>query len=223
MPLIGITCDLVEAKPGVLRGQAAMAYAEMVVRAGGTPIVLPPIVEQVEAHVALCDGFVLTGGDDPRTEPFGEVTHPAAVLVRPERQEYETQLLCVLAEEHPGKPVLGVCLGMQMMALVAGGRLDQHMPETMGDEAADRHRHNALHVIAPTSGVLAAGMVTSHHRQAVSDAGVLTIAARAEDGVIEAIHDPARRFYIGVQWHPERTSEPGLGVELFRKLVEAAG
>ncbi len=229
MATVGITCDLAEAKPGgggggVLRAQAALAYAEMVMTAGGVPVMLPPVEGLVDAHIALCDAFVLTGGDDPRTEPFGEPTHPAAVLVRPERQAYETRLLRTLAEKHPEKPVLGVCLGMQMMALVAGGSLDQHMPETMGEAAAARHRHNAEHGIVSTCELLpsAGGVVTSHHRQCVTDPGSLRIAARADDGggVIEAIVDPARPFYLGVQWHPERTADAGLGVELFKSLIK---
>src|SRR5690606_30123082 len=168
-----------------------------------------------------------TGGDDPDTEPFGEPTHPAARRIHPDRQRFETALLRAL-DQRREMPVLGICLGMQMMALAAGGRLNQHMPEdtpTHADHYDDRPHSltrvcngSVLWEAAPQG----AGVVTSWHRQAVRDPGRLRIVARAPDGVIEAIDDPGRAFYLGVQWHPERTSDPGLGIELFRRLVAAA-
>lgn len=198
-----------------------MAYCAAVARAGGTPILLPPIAALTSAHAFACSAFVFTGGDDPRTEPFGVPTHPRATPLHPDRQEYETAMLRRLAADHPGKPVLGVCLGMQMMALVAGGRLDQYMPDNRPDAA----RHwAATHPVAPAPGYadLAAGTVHSRHRQAVADTGSLAAVAHADDGVIEAISDPARRFYLGVQWHPERTNSAALGAALFERLVAAA-
>jgi putative glutamine amidotransferase len=191
--------------------------------------------------VRRCDGFVLTGGDDPRTEPFGEPTHPQACLIHPLRQEYETELLRALLIA--GKPVLGICLGMQMMALVAGGRINQHMPDSVSTardhraEDAQRTGRDAMHAIVPDLGapacpatrLLSAATggsgpphVASRHHQAVSDPGSLRVIARAHDGVIEAVTDPSRPYYIGVQWHPERTEHPALGLDLFRALVQAA-
>ena len=72
------------------------------------------------------------------------------------------------------------------------------------------------------SGGLGAGVIHSHHRQAVTDSGSLAVVARAPDGVIEAVRDEQRQFYLGVQWHPERTADAGLGIALFRSMVEAA-
>jgi putative glutamine amidotransferase len=217
-PLVGITTDL---EPADGRPKAALrtAYARAVAAAGATPILLPPIPKAAGAHAALCNAFILSGGDDPRTEPFGRPTHPAATPVHEDRQNYETRLLRTLEQHHPDKPVLGVCLGMQMMALVAGGELDQHLPDTMTDAA----RHwDAEHPVAPCSGLLSAGLVFSRHRQAVTDPGALRVQARADDGLIEAVSDPRRRFYLGVQWHPERTRFPGLGENLFAMLASAA-
>ncbi len=222
-PLVGITADLAEPTPGSLRATCAMTYARAVTDAGGIPMILPPIPELAAEHARQCHAFILTGGDDPRTEPFGEPTHAKATLVHPLRQAYETALLDALTRRTEA-PVLGVCLGMQMMALHAGGRLNQHLPDTV--PTAERHANNAIHPIRPVesalSPLIARGEVTSSHRQAVTDPGRLRVIAVADDGVIEAIDDPSHRFFLGVQWHPERTADPGLGIRLFERLIEAA-
>lgn len=232
-PIIGITPDVAEPRPGSVRLECALAYCRAVAEAGGEPVVLPPIIELIPRQLEMCRGFVLTGGDDPRMEPFGEATHPAARPMHALRQDYETALLRAL-ESHAAMPVLGVCLGMQLMALSAGGRLNQHMPDDL--PTAGEHAGNARHEVRVTvgDGVLgratggSAGdqpgprTVTSHHRQAVSDPGRLRVVATASDGVIEAIDDPGRRFYLGVQWHPERTDDDAVGAAIIRSLVAAA-
>lgn len=220
-PVIGIAPDVVEPRPGSIRSVCPHAYAAAVMRAGGYPVVLPAIAELIPQHLERCDGFLLTGGDDPRMEAFGVPTHPKATPVHPRRQEFDTALLRAL-EGAATAPTLGVCLGMQMMALCAGGRLDQHLPETLA--TADGHWGNAVHrVRVEGSGVLrAGGEVTSHHRQAVTDPGRMRVVARSEDGVIEAVERPGAAFYVGVQWHPERTEDRALGDEVFAGLVSAA-
>jgi len=222
-PIVGITADVL-VHNDVPRAAAALAYVDAVARAGGTPVLLPPVVELAERHAAMCDAFVFTGGDDPRTEEFGVATHPAATPLDPRRQAYETALLRLL-RARPATPALGVCLGMQMMALVNGGELDQHLPDVLESAADHRGRD---HPIVPepgaTGGLLGAGgAVDSRHHQAVRTPGQgFRVLARSHDGVIEAIEDPSRRFYVGVQWHPERTADPNLGQAIFDALVAAA-
>ncbi len=213
-PIVGITCDL---QGG--RARVRTTYAEAVVRAGGSPLLLPPMASLAEAHADLCDALIMTGGDDPIMEAFGVATHPAATKVAPERQEYELALLNAWNEQ-VDKPLLGVCLGMQYMALAAGGTLDQHLPDTTPSHAD--HAQENVHTVEPETDEFNGGRVTSHHHQAVSDAGSLAVIARAHDGVIEGVADPGRRFALGVQWHPERTEDPALGQSLFDRLVEAA-
>jgi putative glutamine amidotransferase len=226
-PLVGITMDVVEPRGAKgPRAECALAYAAAVVAAGGTPVLLPPIPDQAVEHVRMCDAFVLTGGDDPRTEPFGEPTHPKAKPLHPQRQAYEVRLLGVLRDRNPERPVLGVCLGMQLMALHAGGRLDQHLPESLATHA---WHWEAEHRVAPATGpkrgplsdLVSPGTVASKHKQAVRDPGALLALAHSDDGVVEAVADPHRPFYLGVQWHPERTPDPALGLNLFRRLVDA--
>ena len=232
-PLIGITTDLSpHPRSGRPTCSAALAYADHVARAGGVPCFLPPIPELIEYHVASLDGFVLTGGDDARTEEFGQATHPKASPMHPQRQAFEVGLLRALEASRPEAPVLGICLGMQLLSLVSGGVLDQHLPETL---ATHLNHYGRDHEIVPTSRAMppslpsslrtigeCRGVVASHHRQAVRDAGRLEVLAVSHDGVIEAVVDPQRPFCLGVQWHPERSASPTLGLGVFQAFVQAA-
>jgi putative glutamine amidotransferase len=210
-PLIGITADLDSG-----RHQVGEGYSAAVRDAGGVPVVLPCEPRCAAAYVALCDGLVLSGGGDPATEPWGEPTHPRARALDPRRQEFEVALLEAIDAEG-GIPVLGICLGMQLMGLHRGGRLDQYLPETLA--TAERHSPGRSHAV---SGAFGSGPVHSNHRQALADPGSLHVVARSEDGVIEAVRDERRPFYVGVQWHPERTADDALGPGLFRDLIAAA-
>jgi len=209
-PLIGITPDVEDG-----RYRLSTAYAEMVERAGGLPVVLPALAARAADYVARCDGLILSGGDDPDMVQWGVPMHPKAKAIDPERQAFETALLALLDDDD--RPALGVCLGMQLMALHAGGELDQHLPDTL-PTAAD-HWGRTAHVV---EGRIGRGTVHSHHRQAIVDPGGMTVVGRAPDGVIEAVRDERRPFRLGVQWHPERTDDAALGFALIAELVDAA-
>lgn len=228
-PIIALTTDLVEADPAGVplksRVQLREAYVRAVHEAGGVPVLLPPVIEAVRDHVRLAHAFVFVGGDDLRCEAFGKRTHPKAQCVHATRQAYETALLEALQRERPAAPVLGVCLGMQLMAMHAGGDMDQYLPESLA--TADRHREDRLHPIEPVHaraeryGVVP-GSVASSHKQAVTDPGRLCVLAKSDDGLIEAVADVDRMYYVGVQWHPERTPNQALGVRIFERLIRAA-
>lgn len=279
-PVVGITVDSADtATADRSKYEVAQAYARAVTRAGGTPIYLPHESQQVPAYLDLCDGLILTGGGDPATEPFGQPTDPRAAVIDQRRQSFELALLDGAAQR-PKLAVLGICLGMQLQALHAGGTLDQYLPDTLGQAGAAGHQNDTQHsvyveaansvLIDPTGqgrealndAALAqnAGQTTareseemakqgggvserdaeptltthshqpvgsltvvSAHRQAVADAGAMRVVARAADGVIEAIDDPSRPFYLGVQWHPERGDSDGpLSAGLIGRFVAAA-
>jgi len=184
--------------------------------AGGLPVLLPCLPFAAAEQVSRCDGLILTGGDDPIMAKWGQTQHGKTTPVDPQRQAFELAVLDALAKS-ASKPSLGICLGMQYMGLYAGGRLNQHLPDTLataGDHW-DRQQH-------PIAGELGNGMVQSHHRQAIDDPGSMKVVAVAPDGVIEAICDENRPFYLGVQWHPERTDDPLLGQRIFDQLVSVA-
>lgn len=230
-PIIGIAGDVDvapssdPAAPPALRSCCRMTYVEAIIAAGGMPIVLPPVIEQIPEQLALVAGVLLIGGDDPRTEPFGEPTDARITPVEDLRQAYDTALLHAL-EGRPEMPVLGVCYGMQMMALLAGGRLDQHLPDTLGEAwAAHWRRPHPIEtkIGAPNWLTTASDNPLSRHRQAVADAGSLAVAGVAPDGVVEVIHNPRRPFYVGIQWHPELSGNGPLGSGVYSVFVRACG
>jgi putative glutamine amidotransferase len=215
-PVIGITADVAHDDRGRPRHQVRATYVDAVLAVGGIPVVLPACAGVRERMLDRLDGVVIIGGDDVDTRPFGIPLHPEARVMDPARQSAELALLDALSAR-PGVPVLGVCLGMQLMGVHRGARLIQHLGDVLPD--ADRHRDDRVH---PVSSELGSGPVASWHHQAIADAPGFEVIGRSDDGVIEAIRDPERPFCVGVQWHPERTADPVLGVGVFRKLVDAA-
>lgn len=211
-PVIGITADVTDQKY-----QIGRSYATMIAKAGGVPVILPCLIDRIPEFLSVCDALVFSGGDDPDMAQWGVPMHPKATPLHPDRQAFELALLAAVEKEQH-KPVLGICLGMQLMGLQAGGMLDQHLPDHL--PTAELHWDRRTHEIA---GDMGTGTVHSHHRQALSDPGRLKVIATAPDGVIEAVRGEDRPFYLGVQWHPERTADERLGIDLFRKLVQAAG
>ena len=216
-PLIGISADLAHDHQGRPRHQVRSTYVDAVVAAGGVPVVLPAVAAaRTPEALRRLDGVVIIGGDDIDVRPFGIELHPEAKVMDPARQAAEFALLRSL-DGVPSMPVLGVCLGMQLMGVHRGARLIQHLGDVLPD--ADRHREDRVH---PVTGDLGDGPVASWHHQAIADAPGFEVIGRSDDGVIEAIRDPGRPFTIGVQWHPERTADDALGVGVFRRLVQAA-
>ena len=209
-PTIGITTHVEDG-----RFSLHAAYTTAVTRAGGHPVLLAPVPGTSADLLPQLDGVILSGGDDPRMEEFGHPTHPKARIIHPNRQSFELELLENL-EKQPNKPVFGICLGMQLMGLKGGGALDQHLPDNL--PTADDHWDGGQHSV---SGPLGEGVVSSHHRQALSDPGRFEVVSRAPDGVIEAISDPNHPHFLGVQWHPERTDDPTMGLLLFERFLDA--
>lgn len=231
-PVIGITVDNGKNSATSCIYESSITYSRAITRAGGVPVLLPHDPQLAAQHIDLCDGLVLSGGVDPRTEAFGERTHPKARPMNATRQEFELALLKSI-DEVVTKPLLGVCLGMQLMALHRGGQLYQYLPDTLAQPQVHSkyHRHTVdfdfgdsmavANQLPPSTG----WTVISNHRQAVADPGSLRTVAHAPDGVIEAIDDPNRRFYVGVQWHPEQ-AEPSdsapINQGLYDRLVAAS-
>jgi gamma-glutamyl-gamma-aminobutyrate hydrolase PuuD len=226
-PVIGITTYLTQARFGVWELETALvpaSYVKAIEEAGGRPVLIPPSEDAVEETLDALDGLVFSGGSDLDPETYGQDPHPETKEVHPERDRAELALLeTALARD---VPVLAVCRGSQVLNVALGGDLVQHLPEVVGDE---KHKHTpgefADHdvTLEPETrlGQLLGdhAPVKSHHHQGFGRLGSgLREAARAEDGTLEAIEDPSRRFALGVLWHPEA----GEDQRLFEALVEEA-
>lgn len=144
-PVIGITCyvESIDRPPWVSQPSAVLPrmYLEHVARAGGIPVILPPGDEHLtdaeadaQAREVLdrVDGLIIAGGADVQASRYAALPHPTSQAPRPDRDAWELALARVSAET--GIPILGVCRGMQIMAVANGGTLDQHLPDTVGTD-----------------------------------------------------------------------------------------
>lgn len=228
-PVVAIGADLVAAGRRD-RAYSYTTYVDSLRRAGLVAVVLPPQLESIDDALEAVDGIVLAGGYDYDPAVFGETRHPSVEPMDPRRQEHELAL--ARAARQRRVPALGICLGMQSMAVAAGGKLIQDIPSYFEDavthstEAHDRLRHD-VKIDAGTrlAAILGSGAlnVNSSHHQAVRTAGEgLIVTAHAPDGIIEALEDPAHPFYLGVQWHPEEMEGEASADALFRAFAEAA-
>jgi putative glutamine amidotransferase len=226
-PVIGITTYVTPARFGVWEEESALipaAYVRAIEAAGGRPLLVPPSTEAIEETLDRLDGILFSGGSDLDPELYGQEAHPETNGIVPERDRAEIALLRAALERD--MPVLAVCRGSQVLNVALGGDLVQHLPEIVGDE---KHKHTpgefADHDVDLVAGTRVQEIlgdhapVKSHHHQGYGKIGDgLREAARAEDGTIEALEDPSRRFAMGVLWHPEA----GEDFALFEALVAEA-
>jgi len=225
-PLIGITSYAETARWGVWEEPAALiplAYVKAVEAAGGRALVVPPSDDAIAETLGALDGLLLSGGSDIDPDAYGAEPHPETNGTRPDRDRAEIKLLQAALERD--MPVLAICRGSQVLNVAKGGNLVQHLPEIVGD---DKHKHTPG-VFADHDVDLEAGTriqrilgdrapVKSHHHQGYDHLGEgLVAAARAEDGTVEALEDPGRRFAVGVLWHPEAGEDFALFEELVRE------
>ena len=235
-PLIGISLDWSEDSRGRAFGlhQLRSGYADCVSAAGGIPVLLaPPLSDaRLEKLVDHLEGLLITGGAfDIPPELYGEKPSPQIGRLALERTAFELALF--RAATARGLPVLGICGGMQLINVTRGGTLYQHLPDELPgiqhEQATDRR--GAGHTVEIESDSRLAALVgpatlpvnSSHHQGVRNVAPGLRASARSSDGLVEAIEDPAAKFCLGVEWHPELLwdSEPRHRA-LFRGLVAAA-
>ena len=226
-PVIGITSYAQDARWGVWHLPAALvplAYVDAVERAGGRAVVIPPSDEGIEETLDAVDAVVFSGGADVDPARYGAEPHPETDTPQARRDAAEMALLHAALERD--MPVLAICRGFQLLNVARGGDLVQHLPEEIGhDEHKQVPGEFALHPVEIKQGtrleaIVGAGShVTSHHHQAVGRIGEgLVETAWADDGTLEGLEDPTRRFVVGVQWHPEAGEDQAL----FEALVAEA-
>lgn len=210
MTVIGVTTYQEQARWGAWDLVAPLLphwYVDLFREAGMDVVLLPP--SSSPAALDRLDGLVLVGGADVDARLYGEVPDATADVPREARDASELALYRRAREI--GMPVLGICRGLQIMAIAHGGALIQNLPDLAGT-CVHRERpgefvdHGAVFSDGTLGGRIFGAspvVVNSSHHQAVGDPGSLTVCAIAEDGTIEACEDPSSDFCLGVQWHPE--------------------
>ena len=221
-PVIGITGNYEQLTCKLGRG-----YYESVIRAGATPLIIPPsastdVLMNTLDHI---DALLLSGGADINPLYCGEEPVPGLHGINQERDLPE--LLIARLAYNRQMPILGICRGIQTLAVALGGKIEQDIKATTVKHSQDADRSEPTHtvVIEPDStlyNIYKSSQIftNSFHHQAVSDPGTLfRVTARAKDGTIEAMESTEFKSVIGVQWHPECMDD---GLPLFRWLTEEA-
>jgi len=232
-PVIGITLD--SEAPGGYSNLPWYAlrenYADAVTAAGGLPLPLPHEPDQAGDYLELIDGLVITGGAfdvDPVLFGAGE-RHPT-VITKDRRTAFELAVTRGAIERD--MPVLGICGGQQLLHVVLGGQLIQHIPDEVTGALAHEQpnpRDEPGHSVAVTLGTLLHRIVgrdsldvnSAHHQAAKGEPSGVKINAVAPDGVIEGIEATNKTFCLGVQWHPEYGVSAG-DADIFRAFIAAA-
>ncbi len=226
-PVIGICAAIESARWAawdVVVNLSPRTYSLAVQRAGGVALILPPddvVAESPDELLDMLDGLILAGGSDIDPASYGAQPDPETRGTRPERDRFEIALGTRALE--CDMPVLGICRGMEMLNVIQGGTLNQHL-------GLELHRHTpgvfTDHRVRLEPGSLAERVVGSEltevksaHHQGLEEIGEGVVSTgHADDGVVEAIELPDRRFAVGVLWHPEEDERS----RVVRSLVEAA-
>ena len=211
-PLVGVTCGIRESSFAKWTMDAAIlpsTYTSAIERAGGIPLLIPPsdfstsILDKINA-------IVIAGGPDIDPSEYGQEPYSSKASYYPKQDSSESALIQGALDRD--MPMLCVCRGMQLLSIIHGGKLYQHLDDTLGFEGHGSYDgQSSEHIVNTIDGSKISSLmgpqliVNSTHHQGVSDAGSLIVTANADhDGLIEAVERPDLRFCIGVQWHPER-------------------
>ncbi len=232
LPVIGITVGYREDDRPTC--SLPVTYVDSVVLAGGLPLLLPPVKDDrvIDKLLERVSGVLFTGGPDVDPAAYGQEPHPKTQPLHPRRSNFELALVRLAVGR--GLPVMGICLGCQMINVALRGSLHQHLPDHVTsplphspDEAGKRTYHRVT--IDPDSrlaGIVGATELeanSSHHQSIRSVSPELRAVAWSEDGVIEGAEAVDDRFILAIQWHPENlAAERAQHLALFRALVEAA-
>jgi putative glutamine amidotransferase len=231
-PVIGICAAIESARWAAWEVEVNLSprtYSHAVQRAGGLALILPPddvVAESPDELLDMLDGLILAGGSDIDPASYGAKPHPETRNTRPERDRFELALGTRALERD--MPVLGICRGMEMLNVIPGGTLDQHL-------GLELHRHTpgafVDHGVRLEAGSLAARVVgdeltevKSAHHQGLDELGEGVVASGyADDGIVEAIELPERSFAVGVLWHPEEDERSRVVGALVEEARSRAG
>jgi putative glutamine amidotransferase len=219
-------------EPAQVEMALGLPYLRAIERAGGLPVVLPPLeLDRISPLLDRLSGVLLSGGPDLDPAAYGRAAHPELGDTKPQLDLFEVQL--AREADARGLPILGVCRGAQALNVARGGTLHQHLPDITDGSIVHRQRQSGTELthevrIAPRSGLAALLgnsriAVNSFHHQSVDRLGRgLRAVAWADDGVIEAIEGWGKSLLLGVQWHAETLVDDSAQLYLFRRLVTAS-
>ncbi|NJP04315.1 MAG: gamma-glutamyl-gamma-aminobutyrate hydrolase family protein [Chloroflexaceae bacterium] len=232
-PIIGITSYH---RDTASRFWLPATYVEAVRLAGGIPVLLPPGERYFAELLQRIDGLIFSGGGDIDPQRYNEALHPRSYLIDDERDQFELELARIVLQQP--LPVLGICRGIQLLAVACGEPLIQHVPDEVGHTVLHRreipneidHGSAITHTITldPTSrlatmmGTTATAIESWHHQAVRRVPPGWRATAWATDGVIEALEHTTHPWMIAVQWHPELTPNVPAQRRLFEALIQAA-
>ncbi|MEY2665798.1 MAG: hypothetical protein RLZZ480_903 [Candidatus Parcubacteria bacterium] len=230
-PRIGIVLDLEEKGDYSIYPYYVLRqdYFSAITKAGGIPVGVSLATENIDDYAETLDGLLLPGGDyDIPPHVYGDDSIHETVVMKAGRLDFDITLTKKFLEKDI--PILGICLGEQLLAVIHGGALMQHIENELPDALPHyiEDRLKPTHEIKIKEGTLlhqiigeTSMMVNSHHHQAVkSESGQFIVSAQSEDGVIEAIEVPGKKFCLGMQWHPEHLVHPK-ELDIFKAFIDA--
>lgn len=235
-PIIGITSNTMNVHQsgedfGFKVNYTARSVIKAVESAGGIPIIIPLTRDKdISEYIDLFDGLLLVGGQDISPHLYGEEPRQVMGQVSPDRDAHEMRLIKATIEA--GKPILGLCRGMQLINVIFGGSLYQYLSEN--NKITVQHVQRTMATYTTHSISIAAdsylarvmgqtSRINSFHHQAIKQLGDnLEAVAWSSDNVIEAIESKDKNI-VAVQWHPELTAPfDDDSLSLFKDLVERA-
>jgi len=230
-PLIGLDCRY-ERDPEhqVLdRLWLRAPYYEALIAVGALPVIIPVVEDRalLSEYLDTLDGFVLTGGLDVPPGAYGQSKHPETIECAPKRFACDKLLAELLLQRD--MPVLAICMGLQLINVVYGGTLVQHIETEIRHTVVEQGR-DSFHSITVEEdslfhrilGATELEVNSGHHQAVDKPAPGLRVLAQAPDGIIEAAQMTDKSFFLGVQWHPERLVDRPEQRELFKAFVAAA-
>lgn len=234
-PLIGITTAPHFLRNGLSHDRLAHTYIQAVKTAGGIPVLLPSSLQGTDLTVLRerLDGILLSGGGDIDPQRFGGIPSETIDDVSEKRDELEFALVKLSVETD--WPLLGICRGMQVINTALGGSLYTDLPSQYGTSVNhstpdENGRDFLAHEVTIKSDTFLAGILKSqqfwvnsfHHQGIQRAAEKLVLSAVASDGLVEGLELPGRRFFVGVQWHPECLPLQAEAQALFETFIRAA-
>lgn len=227
-PIIGLNCDVELCEPRD-RNKIKLwrDYVAAVELAGGVPVLLPftKNLADINRQLDSVDGLVLTGGDDYSPTHYGARKHPRTELIHADRERHDLKLAQLAIKRK--MPIFGICGGQQLVNIVQGGTLVQHVPDVVGSNVHSGPLYKEAHPVEIWPGTRLAQIVRKfeikvnsfHHQSADIVGRGLRVSAISTDGIIEAIEGDGDAFLVCVQWHPERMLNDRRQVALFKALV----